>query len=52
LNDDNHETIFLDCTRARKNYYFCGEKGRYYERINKELEISDDYDFETYIQLL
>ena len=33
---------------------FCGEEGRYYEPYdkNKPLELPDDYDFETYIQLL
>lgn len=50
----NDETQFLDWTRARKIYYFCGEKGRYYESIdkNKPLELPDNYDFDKYIQLL
>jgi hypothetical protein len=54
LNEETHETQFLDWTRARKIYYFCGEKGRYYEPYDKNepLELPDDYDFETYIQLL
>ena len=25
---------YLDCNRSRKNYYFCGEKGRYYEGVS------------------
>ena len=46
------ETEYLDWIRARKDV-FCGE-GRYYEPYdkNKPLELPDDYDFETYIQLL
>jgi len=48
LDDIRHERNYLDCTRVRSNAYFCGEKGRYYE----PLELPDDYDFETYIQLL
>jgi hypothetical protein len=54
LNDETHETQYLDWTRARKIHYFCGEKGRYYEPLDKNepLELPDDYDFETYIQLL
>ena len=52
--EETHETQFLDWTRARKIYYFCGEKGRYYESIdkNKPLELPDNYDFDKYIQLL
>ena len=42
---DSHETEYLDWTRARKNDYFCGEEGRYYE----PLELPD---YETYIQRL
>ena len=51
---DRHETQYLDCNRVRKNAYFCGEKGRYYESYDKyePLELPDDYDFERYIQLL
>lgn len=54
LNDQTHETQYLDWTRARKIHYFCGEKGRYYEPLDKNepLELPDDYDFETYTQLL
>ena len=53
LNDAEHETQYLDWTRARKIHYFCGEKGRYYEPFDKnQLELPEDYDFETYIQLL
>ena len=45
LDDTTHETQFLD---------FCGEKGRYYESIdkNKPLELPDNYDFDKYIQIL
>ena len=48
------ETQFLDWTRARKNDYFCGEEGCYYESYDKNipLELPDDYDFEKYIQRL
>ena len=46
------ETQFLDWTRARKIHYFCGEEGRYYEPYDNQLELPDDYDFDTYIQLL
>ncbi len=42
-----NEEQFIDCT-SRKIYYMCGEKGRYYET----LEITDDYDFEIYLQRL
>ena len=53
LDDTTHETQYLDWTRARKIDYFCGEEGRYYEPYDKnQLELPDDYDFETYIQLL
>jgi hypothetical protein len=54
LRDETHETEFLSYTRARKNHYFCGEKGRFYEHYDKNepLDLPDDYDFETYIQLL
>lgn len=47
------ETQYLDWITARKDV-FCGEEGRYYEPYdkNKPLELPDDYDFETYIQLL
>jgi hypothetical protein len=50
----NDETQYLDWTRARKIYYFCGEEGRYYEPYDKNqpLELPDDYDFDKYIQLL
>ena len=50
--DENHETEYLDWIRAR-NDVFCGEEARYYEPYdkNKPLELPDDYDFETYIQL-
>ena len=47
--NDEHETEYLDWITARKDV-FCGEEGRYYK--NKPLELPDDYDFETYIQLL
>ena len=52
--DETHETEYLDWTVARKFDFFCGEEGRYYESYdkNKPLELPDDYDFETYIQLL
>jgi hypothetical protein len=43
LNDE-----YLDWITARKDV-FCGEEARYYK--NKPLELPDDYDFETYIQL-
>ena len=49
LSDDTHETKLLHWTIARKDV-FCGEEARYYK--NKPLELPDDYDFETYIQLL
>ena len=51
--NDKHETEYLDWIRARKDV-FCGEEARYYESYdkNKPLELPDDYDFETYIQLL
>ena len=51
--DETHETQYLDWITAR-NDVFCGEEGRYYEPYdkNKPLELPDDYDFETYIQLL
>jgi len=51
---DGEEKQFMDCTTSRKFYYMCGEKGRYYESIDKNqpLEIPDDYDFEIYLQLL
>ena len=52
LDDKTHETQFLDWTRARKIHYFCGEEGKYYEAHDKAIELPDDYDFETYIQLL
>ena len=54
MSDYTHETQYLDCNRVRKNNYFCGEKGKYYEPYDKNepLELPDDYDFETYIQLL
>jgi hypothetical protein len=54
MKDETYETKFLDCNRVRKNNYFCGEKGRFYEPYDKNepLELPDDYDFETYIQLL
>jgi hypothetical protein len=47
------ETKYLDWITAR-NDVFCGEEARYYEPYdkNKPLELPDDYDFETYIQLL
>jgi len=53
LNDETHETQYLDWTRARKIDYFCGEKGRYYEHYDKNqpLELPDNYDFGTYIQV-
>ncbi len=47
--NDKHETEYLDWIIARKDV-FCGEEARYYK--NKPLELPDDYDFETYIQLL
>ena len=60
--DDIDGTHYLDCSRSRKNHYFCGEKGRYYE---KEVPVEfppflslvdpsffDDFDFEQYIQFL
>lgn len=52
--DETHETKYLHWTVARKHDYFCGEEGRYYESYDKNipLELPDDYDFETYIQLL
>jgi len=31
--DDMNDTQYLDCIRSRKNHYFCGEKGRYYEKV-------------------
>lgn len=49
------EKQFVDCITARKFYYMCGEKGRYYQSLNNEpklYEIPDDYDFEIYLQLL
>lgn len=63
--DDINDTQYLDCIRSRKNHYFCGEKGRYYEKsIPVEVppffslvdpsffdQISD-FDFEQYIQFL
>lgn len=63
--DDINDTQYLDCIRSRKNHYFCGEKGRYYEKsISVEVppffslvdpsffdQISD-FDFEQYIQFL
>lgn len=60
--DDNH---YLDCIRSRKNHYFCGEKGRYYEKsipveVIPFLTLVDpsffdqysEFDFEQYIQFL
>jgi hypothetical protein len=53
IRSETHETQYLDCNRVRQNAYFCGEKGRYYEHYDKNqpLELPDDYDFGTYIQV-
>ena len=62
--DDMKYTYYLDCTNSRKNHYFCGVKGRYYEKmIHVEppfLSLVDpsffdnfsEFDFEQYIQFL
>jgi len=63
--DDTEDDIdhYLDCIRSRKNY-FCGEKGRYYEKFvpNEEPFLSlvdpsffdqiSEFDFEQFIQFL
>jgi hypothetical protein len=64
-NEDMNDTHYLDCIRSRKNHYFCGEKGRYYEKsipaeVPPFLSLVDpaffdqfsEFDFEQYIQFL
>ena len=63
--EEMNDTYYLDCIRSRKDQYFCGEKGRYYEKtIPVEfppfLSLVDpaffdqisEFDFEQYIQFL
>ena len=63
--EEMNDTHYLDCIRSRKDQYFCGEKGRYYEKtIPVEfppfLSLVDpaffdqisEFDFEQYIQFL
>jgi len=66
LNDvEEIENQYIDVTNSRKNYYMCGEKGRYYEKtipveVPPFLSLVDpaffdqisDFDFEQYIQFL
>ena len=65
LDEEINDTHYLDCIRSRKDQYFCGEKGRYYEKtIPVEfppfLSLVDpsffdqisEFDFEQYIQFL
>ena len=69
MDSDTEENIddiqYLDCIRSRKNHYFCGEKGRYYEKVIPVeyppfLSLVDpaffdqfsEFDFEQYIQFL
>jgi hypothetical protein len=67
LNDIDNDTEyeignFLDCIRSRTNNYFCGEKGRYYEKLDPvdyppfltlvDPSFFDEFDFEQYIQFL
>lgn len=60
-----NDTHYLDCIRSRKDQYFCGEKGRYYEKVIPVeyppfLSLVDpaffdqisEFDFEQYIQFL
>jgi len=63
--DEINDTHYLDCIRSRKNHYFCGEKGRYYEKA-VSVEVTpfltsvdpsffdqfSEFDFEQYIQFL
>ena len=63
--EEEMNTHFLDCIRSRKNHYFCGEKGRYFEKVVPVeyppfLSLVDpaffdqisEFDFEQYIQFL
>ena len=63
--DEMNDTHYLDCIRSRKDQYFCGKKGRYYEKsVPVEeppfLSLVDpaffdqfsEFDFEQYIQFL
>jgi len=63
--DEMNDTHYLDCIRSRKDQYFCGAKGRYYEKVIPVevppfLSLVDpaffdqisDLDFEQYIQFL
>lgn len=60
--EDVMNTYYLDCIRSRSNHYFCGEKGRYYEKsipvevtpflTSVDPSFFDDFDFEQYIQFL
>ena len=63
--EEDIDTHFLDCIRSRKNQYFCGEKGRYYEKsVPVEyppflssvdpafFDNFSEFDFEQYIQFL
>jgi len=63
--DEMNDTHYLDCIRSRKDQYFCGEKGRYYEKeipveVPPFLSLVDpaffdqfsEFDFEQYIQFL
>jgi len=53
MKDWTHETQYLDCNRVRKNAYFCGEKGQYYESFDKnQLELPDNYDFGIYLDTI
>ena len=70
LNDVDNDTEddidhYLDCIRSRKNHYFCGEKGRYYEKVIPVVETPflslvdpsffdqiSEFDFEQFIQFL
>jgi len=60
--DDKH---FLDCNSSRKNYYMCGEKGRYYEKVvpveyppflslvdAKFFDEISEFEFEKYLHFL
>ena len=66
LNDiEENDNQYIDTNNSRKNYYMCGEKGRYYEKaipveVIPFLSLVDpaffdqisEFDFEQYIQFL
>ena len=66
LNDiEENDNQYIDTNNSRKNYYMCGEKGRYYEKVIPVevppfLSLVDpaffdqfsEFDFEQYIQFL